>query len=84
MSKQMLQYSPTHQLFPGDKKMRAPTVHTRMKRNIVTDEILGGPTQHFWRKTLVPTLRSFFMTPRILTPGQPPKVTDCSLFQLPP
>ena len=42
-----------------------------------------GPTQHFWRKTLVSTLRSFFKTPIILTPDQPPKFTNCSLYQLP-
>ena len=23
--------------------------------------IIGGPTQHFWRKTLISTLRTFFL-----------------------
>ena len=36
LSKQMLQYSPTHQLFPGDEKRRASTVQTKRKRRRVT------------------------------------------------
>ena len=39
LSKKMLQYSPTHQLFPGDEKMRASMVQTKEKRRIVTGEL---------------------------------------------
>ena len=35
----MLQYSPTHKLFPGDKKMRASTVQTKRKRSRVTGKL---------------------------------------------
>ena len=35
----MLQYSPTHQLFPGDKKARASTMQMKMKRRRVTGEL---------------------------------------------
>ena len=38
-SKQMLQYSTTHQLFLGDEKMRASTVQTRRKHRRVTGEL---------------------------------------------
>ena len=35
----MLQYSPTHQLFPGDEKMKASMVQTKRKRRRVTGEL---------------------------------------------
>ena len=35
----MMQYSPTHKLFPGDKKMRASTVQTKSKCRRVKGEL---------------------------------------------
>ena len=34
-----MKHSPTHKLFPGNKKMRASAVQTRRKRRRVTDEL---------------------------------------------
>ena len=39
LSKQILQYSPTHQLFPGDKKTRASKAQTIRKQGRVTGEL---------------------------------------------
>ena len=39
LSKQMLQYSPTHQLFPGEDKTRSSTVQTKTKRRRVKCEL---------------------------------------------
>ena len=39
LSKQMLQYSPTHKLFPDDKKMRASTVQTKSNFRRVTGKL---------------------------------------------
>ena len=38
-AKQMLQYSPTHWIFPGDDKIRASTVHTKINRSRVIGDL---------------------------------------------
>ena len=60
---------------PGHLSMTAPSIHkvklrcrqfTEFEHNVydsVVASLLGGPTQHFWRKTLVSTLRFFLRLP---------------------